>query len=125
MPSIEYQIEVAAKLSISTALLALASWIYPIVHARRMRYIKALLISGVGTELMLALRALISSQAIFDWNSRSPFVEQFVSPSTLFGEYNWLTYIFEVGPLVSIAAALLTCVGIWIAKRMPFAVRSN
>jgi hypothetical protein len=119
LPSIRYQIELAAGISVSTVLLSFVSWIAPVMHARRMSYLKACLIAGFGTELLLALRALLSSQVIFDWKFQSFFIDQFISPSTLFAEYNWLTYIFEVGPLISLMAALLTGAALRIAKRMP------
>jgi hypothetical protein len=106
LPSIDYQIRLAAKISISTAILSFVSCIVPIIHARRMAFDRAFFTVAIGTELLLAIRALLCSQVIFDWNSQSNFVEQFISPSTLFAEYNWLTYIFEVGPVVSLLAAL-------------------
>jgi hypothetical protein len=124
LPSIRDQIELAAAISISTVLLSFVSWIAPVMHARRMSYLKACLIAGFGTEMLLALRALLSSQVLFDWNSKSFFIDHFVSPSTMFAEYNWLTYVFEVGPLISLMAALLTGAALRIAKRMPIGSES-
>jgi hypothetical protein len=95
------------------------------MQARRMSYLKACLTAGLGTEMLLAVRALLSSQVIFGWKSQSFFIDQFISPPALFSEYNWLTYIFEVGPLISVMAALLTAAALWIAKRMPIGSQSN
>lgn len=119
LPSVRYQIELAAAISVSTVLLSFVTWVAPVMYARRMSYLKACLIAGFGTEMLLALRALLSSQVFFDWKSQSYFIDHFVSPSTLFAEYNWLTYVFEVGPLISLMAALLTGVALRVAKRMP------
>jgi hypothetical protein len=118
MPSITSQVELAAKLSISTAFLALGVSILALVKAPQMTYRKAMLISGLGTEGLLIIRGLISSNVFFEWNARSSFVRQFASPSLLFGEYNFLTYIFEVGICMSAAAGLLTLGTIWIKRRI-------
>jgi hypothetical protein len=106
---------VAAKTSISTAILSLVSFIAPSILARGMSF-KGLFTAVIGTELLLSIRALLCSQVIFDWNSHSFFIEQFISPSTLFGENNWLTYSFEVGPVVSLSAALLAMSAMWMAR---------
>jgi len=125
MPSIRFQIELAAKISISTALVSLPFWSVSIFRAREIGYLKALAVSGLGTELLLTIRALISSQVVFNWTSQSPIVEQFVSPSLLFAEYNFFTYIFEVGAVVSVSVSLPTCGTLWIAKRTPSDALSN
>jgi hypothetical protein len=36
-----------------------------------------------------------------------------LNPSTFFAEYNWLTFILEIGPLVSISTSALTFIFLW------------
>jgi hypothetical protein len=108
-PSISYQVGFAAKTSILTALLSAVTWVVPVIRARCIGYVKAALIVGLGTQVLLTLRSVLS--LYFDG---LPY-----SPSTMFAEYNWLTFILEVGPIVSLASVLLTIGVMWIAKRPP------
>lgn len=63
-----------------------------------------LLRTGVGTQLSLTLFAVTGLLATL-LDRHSPL--DLVFHSTFFAEYNWLTFIFEVAPLTSIAACLL------------------
>ena len=113
--SIQSQVQLAGQVSMLTALLSFLTLIGPVVRARKMGYLKAALIVGFGTEVLLALRSILSWQ----------FIGVPASPSTLFSEYNWLTFILEVGPLVSLSAVLLTSAVLWVARRLPAAGKSN
>jgi hypothetical protein len=113
--SIQGQVKLAAEVSILTAILSFSTSIGPVLYARTMGYLKAALIVGLGTEVLLALRSILSWQ----------FQGLPDSPSTLFSEYNWLTFILEVGPLVSLSAVLLTSAVFWVARRVPEPVESN
>ena len=81
--SIQSQVQLAAQVSILTALLSSLTLIGPVVRARKMGYLKAALIVGFGTEVLFVLRSILSRQ----------FIGVPASPSTLFSEYNWLTLI--------------------------------
>jgi hypothetical protein len=58
---------------------------------------------GFATQLSLTLYAILGWQPVSD---RLGPINIFF-PSTFFAEYNWLTFIFEVAPLTSIASSLL------------------
>lgn len=65
---------------------------------------KRLILSGLATQLSLTAYAIIGLRIAVA--SNSTFLN-FFFPSIFFAEYNWLTFIFEIAPITSIAQMLL------------------
>ena len=103
-PSITYQLILAAKVSVVTAALSAVTWIWPVIRGRRISVARIALQVGLGTQAILAILAVVG------WLSP-------ISPSLFFAEYNWLTFILEVGPVVSATVMLLTICAISVRVR--------
>ena len=60
--------------------------------------------TGLATQLSLTLYGMAGCGGVFGGDSR---LAHLIFPSTFFSEFNFLTVIFEVAPVTSIAASLL------------------
>jgi hypothetical protein len=61
--------------------------------------------TAVATQATLTLFAVLGLQLAIA--SRQLPLGDWVSPSTFFAEYNWLTFTLEVAPATSVAAFIL------------------
>ena len=84
----------------TTLVAMLASlWVIWFGMRRRRGLVNAIMRTGLAMQFSLTLYALLG------WRSPAPL--NLIFPSTFFAEYNWLTFIFEVAPVTSVAASLL------------------
>jgi len=87
----------AARTAFSATVVS--SWAIWIATKQGLRLTTALWRLGLGIQISLTLLAIAG------WQSASRL--GLIFPSTFFAEYNWLTFILEVAPATSVAAALL------------------
>ena len=94
--------------ALRTALIATlgSSWSLWLALGSKRSYAKTLVLNGIAIQVSLTLYAIGGPLTEGDSS-----LAQFLLPATFFAEYNWLTFIFEVGPVTAIAASLL----LWLA----------
>jgi hypothetical protein len=102
-PFRNYSEELTAVLRTAPASSVLSSWGVWVALRGKRNFWSVLLRMGFATQLSLTLYAILGWQPVSD---RLGPINIFF-PSTFFAEYNWLTFIFEVAPLTSIASSLL------------------
>jgi hypothetical protein len=102
-PFRSYSEELTAVLRTALTASVLSSWGVWVALRGKRSFGSILLRMGLATQLSLTLYAILGWQPISD--RLGPLNIFF--PSTFFAEYNWLTFIFEVAPLTSIASSLL------------------
>jgi hypothetical protein len=100
-----------------TALFAtlVSSWAIWLGAKPKRSIVMALLLTGFATQLSLTLYAVVGWEPISSWLGHVDFI----FPSTFFAEYNWLTFIFEVAPVTSIAACLLLFSSLKLRSSVP------
>ena len=93
-----------ARAVISTAFVATGflSWIV-FLSASKKRTLLNLFIAALSAQASLTVYAILS------WSTPSTWL----NPSTFFAEYNWLTFIFEVSPALSIIVSVLLFGLVW------------
>jgi len=102
-PFKSYSEELAAVLRTALTASVLSSWGVWVVLRGKRSFWSILPRMGSATQISLTLYAILGWQPVSD---RLGSLNIFF-PSTFFAEYNWLTFIFEVAPVTSIASSVL------------------
>lgn len=79
------------------------------------------LLTAFAAEVSLTIYAIVGLEVVTG-NWRSPF--DIIFRSTFFAEYNWLTFILEVGPVISCAVALFLFLALKAGDHEPLGVQS-
>lgn len=101
-PFVSYRMEWLAVLGTAFISTCFVSWLV-FVAKKRTRTFPNLAAVIVAAQASLTIYALLAWKMPSTWMNRSTF----------FGEYNWLTFVFEVSPAASLIVGCLLFILLW------------
>jgi hypothetical protein len=111
----------AAALQTAAAAMLSVSWAIWLGLSRKRSRGMMVLLTAFGVEASLIIYA-VAGLEVTTRNWRSPL--DLIFRSTFFAEYNWLTFILEIGPVMSGAVALFLFVALKVGDQESLVVQA-